>query len=264
MRKEPGRTENVESLAGALGEVRSLTTAGGGTALTTTAAFIPITLNARHLILIPRNFAAGAVVAQVALNPFLSVIKTTDDLASYTDYSDAAQDGSAATDVVLSSLSTYANKDYLLVGASVPFRGVNIDVDAVNGNASVLTVKYYTTALAWADITATDGTTNAGATMAIDGNVTWAVPTDWQKLAIAGKDLYWTRWEVSAALDGSTTLNAMLAMNRSTAYQEIPSGIVVEQRIYKGTYGVGCIEALVDAGTGNLIANAASGDGRVF
>lgn len=268
----------TEILAGPLGEIRAASTAGGGTALTTTAGFIQIPTGVRHLMITPRNFSTG-VVAQIALNPYLVVIKTADALATApTDYSENAQDGSAATDVTLSSLDTAANLDFLYVGSHLPFRGVVCDIDAANGTASVLTVKYWQDAApdAWTDITATDGTTSGGATFAVDGNVTWTVPTDWLKASLltiadttlsfpyAGLPMYWTRWEVSVALDSSTTLNSMLSMNRSTAYWELLSGQPLEERITKGLGGIGCVEALMNAGTGNLIVNAASGAGSSF
>lgn len=259
-----------DAFAGPISAIRTASTAGGGTALTTTAGVIAFPKGTRHLFLIPRNFAT-AVVVKFALNPWLVVLKTTDNLATITDYSSAAQDADAGTAVVLSSLNTAANGDYLYVGSHVPFRGVNVDVDAANGNASVLTVNYWNGS-AWTDASATDGTASGGATMAQDGNVTWTVPSDWAKASLAtinsptppmglayrDEPLYWTRWQVSAALDSSTTLNAMLALNRNTAnYGELPSGLSFETRISMGLGGVGCVEALTDAGTASLIVNVA-------
>jgi hypothetical protein len=173
--------------------------------------------------------------------------------------------------VTLSSLDTLANGDFLLVGSHLPFRGVDVDMTAsVNANASVLTAKYRKTDGTWADIVATDGTVSAGKTFAQDGQITWTVPTDWAKktlreiaspapgLAIPYLDepLYWSRWEVSAALDASTTAQAMLALNRSTAYAELPAGTSQSVGVVKGPGGVACVEAKMDAGTGNLIVNA--------
>lgn len=260
----------TEVLSGPLGELRAASTADGGTALTTAAAFVQIPDGAQQLFLIPRNFAT-AVVAKIAKNPYLVVLKTPDNFATVTDYSAAAQDASTSTVVTLSSLDTAANLDYLYVGAHLPFRGVNAVVVAANGNASVLTVKYRKSDGTWADASATDGTASGGATMAVSGNVTWTVPTDWALADLVSINspapaaavpfrslpLYWTRWEVSAALDSSTTLSSLLAMSRSTAYSEWPAGTVVEDQIVKGPGGVGCIEALVNAGTGNLIVNVA-------
>ena len=264
--KAPG----METHAGGVVEQRALSTAGGGTALTTTAVLIVVPDGVHELDLMPRNFVTG-VVAQLALNPYLIVLKTTDNLATITDYSRAAQDGAAGTVVMLSSLDTLANGDFLLVGSHLPFRGADVDMTAnVNANASVLTVKYRKTDDTWTDITATDGTADTGKTFGQDGQVTWTVPTDWAKktlreinspspalqLPYIDEPLYWTRWEVSAALDASTTAQAMLALNRSTAYAELPAGVTQSVGIVKGPGGMACVEAKMNAGTGNLIVNA--------
>ena len=262
----------TETLSGPLGEVRSAT-AAAGLAITTTPQFTQLPPGTDKVMMVARNFTT-AVVAQIAMNPYLIVLKTTDALqsaAAATDYSSAAQDASIATDVVLSSLDTAANLDFLYVGAKWPFRGVSIDVDSTNSVASVLTVKYWN-GTAWGTISATDGTISAATTMAVDGNVTWTVPTDWVHNSLTkigdalgtaaiphiGDDLYWTRWEVSVALDSSTTLNSMLSMNRSTAYMELIPSQTFEERISVGPDGIGCVEARTDAGTANLIVNVAT------
>jgi hypothetical protein len=107
--------------SGPLGELRSASTAGGGTALTTAPLVIPLPRGIRHVMIEGRNYST-AVVAQIALVPYLSVMKTADNLATITDYSANAQDGSASTDITLSSLDTIANLDYLIVGSHLPFR----------------------------------------------------------------------------------------------------------------------------------------------
>lgn len=266
----------TETVAAGLGEVRAASTAGGGTALTTTAARIVLPIGTRWVSLTPRNFNV-AVVAKFNFNPWLSVFKTTDGLATdanITNYSVNAQDGSTSTDVTLSSLATMANGGALYVGAAVPFSGVAIDVDAANGTTSVLTVEYWNGS-AWVSASATDGTASGGATMAQDGSVTWSVPSAWAfgtLNEIAGKNLFselmrenlfWTRWTVSAALDSSTTLNSMVAINRDTTYAEIVPGQVFEESCTVGPGGISSVTALTDAGTGNLIVNVAS-RGRLF
>lgn len=263
-------------------EFRAASAAAGGTALSTTLTTIALPIGTEFVSLEARNFVTG-VVAQYALCPYLTILRTQDRLATApTDVSDNAQDGDAATDVTLSSQSTWANGDALYVGSHVPFRGVRVDVDAANGNASVLTVNYWNGS-AWVDITATDNTASGGATLAVDGTITWTVPTAWSAnslrniAALAGDDsdlantvtfqgaeriLYWTRWEVSAALDASTTQNEIHALARSTAYAELTTGKPGHEFFARrGPGGIGAIEALMNAGTGNLIVNAGSGRG---
>lgn len=263
---------STKTHSGPHGEVRAASTAGGGTALTTTAARIVLPLGTKHMTLIPRNFST-AVVVQFNKNPWITVLKTTDllaDEANLTDYSENAQDGSAATDVDLSSLDTLANENAVYIGSHVPFSGLDVDVDAANANASVLSVDYWDGS-AWSDISPTDGTISTGATFGQDGTITWTVPTDWAAAKLkdivstaktglgAGGPLFWVRLTVSAALDATTTLNSILAINRDTTYAELPSGTTWEESIQVGPKGFSSITALTDAGTANLIVNV-SGD----
>lgn len=252
----------TETTAGGFGELRGGTSTG--VPLSTTAAYAQIPKGTRQLFVTPRNFVTG-VAAKVGLCPYVQVLKTVDAGATVmTDYSDAAQDDSTGTSVVLSSLSTAAAFDFLYVGAAVPFRGANIDIDGANGNASILTVKFWD-GNSWEDITATDGTASGGASMAVDGSVTWTIPSDWAKTTLVqsgdypfggpfgGNSLYWTRWQFSAALDSSTTLDHLIALPRSTAYFELVAGQSFEQSITQGPEGVAAVEALMDAGTGSLV-----------
>lgn len=274
--------------AGPLGETRAASTASGGTVLGTTAVLIPLPKGTKHLFITPRNFAT-AVVAKLAFNPWLVVLKTTDNLATVpTDYSESAQDGSTSTTILLNDFSTLAAGDFLLIGSHLPFRGVAIDVEAANGGAaSALTVAYWD-AVTWTSISATDGTVASSKTMAVDGNVTWTVPTGWKAeslrnifanvgpsvsdsvlnsprmAAYSVEKMYWTRWVVSVVLDDAVTLNSMLALNRSTAYGEFITSLVHERRVHRGLGGIGCIEALTDAGTANLIVTVDSGNGGRF
>lgn len=260
----------TETYSAPLGELRAASAAGGGTALGTAAKCVPLPPGTQWLAIEGRNFTT-AVVAKVALSPFLVVLVTPDALATAADYSDAAQDASAATDVVLSSLDTALNLDYVYLGSHLPFRGAFADVDATNANASALSGEYWTGS-AWAALSGvSDGSAAAGATFAQDGAITWTVPADWAPVALKdavattgaavphrGVPLYWVRLKVSAALDASTTLDSLCALNRSTAYAELVSGRVLEMRVTRGIGGVGAVEALTDAGTASLIVNVAS------
>ena len=76
--------------------------------------------------------------------------------------------------------------------------------------------------------------------------------------------LFWMRFQVSVALDSSTTLNSMVALNRSTAYAELPTGFAQEHAIIPGLGGSAAIEALTDAGTANLLVNCGVGPGGRF
>lgn len=264
-------------MAAALGAPR-LAGAANGVSLSTTRAVTLIPRGTRLLSMVGRNYST-AVVARWTLTPWLSVLKTTDAFATeaaVTDYSDAAQDGSTSTDVVLSSIDTLANGDALFLGAATKFRGITVDVDAANGTAATILVEYWN-GTAWTDISASDGSASGGASMAQDGDITWTVPTAWVPVALKhalttelkGQGItsavkFWLRISFSAALDSSTTLNSLLAMEESTAYAELPSGQVWEQAVVVGDGGYAAVVALTDAGTANLLINCAPRSGGNF
>lgn len=259
----------LDQLAGPVGETRAISTAGGGTALSTTASYVHLTPGTDALQMLTRNFST-AVVAKLGFCPWLVVLKTSDAFAAaanVTEYSSAAQDGDAATDVVLSSLDTLANGDSVWIGSHLPFAGLQADVDAANGTANTIAAHYYDGAT-MTTLSPTDGTASGGASLAVDGAITWTVPADWAKAKLralasiavpvpyADDDMYWVRLSWSAALDSSTTLNSLIALPRSTAYQEIPVDSELALRVTRGQGGISAIRALTDAGTGNLIVNA--------
>ena len=259
---------------------RAISTAGGGTALTTTAALITIPRIAGRgaLSLTARNFAGSAEVVQFALNPRLTVLLTTDNFGTFTDDSIDAQDGLTTTDFELDGLTTVGR---FYVGAAHRIRGFAVDMDAseVNSVTSVLTMRYWNGS-SWADTSDTDGTASGGATMAVDGNVTFTVPTDWvaatlfetgdavendwqtdrPNRAILGRFQYWLRGEVSATITNPTSLNQLRALNESTSYTELVNNQNAEVTVQTDENGDAAIEALVDADTANLVVNLSAGD----
>lgn len=255
--------------SGPLGPRRRAHGTTGGDTVTITPALILLPRGTRYVFVTPHTFSSATVVG-VGLNPYLSVVKTQDALGTSTDYTDAAQDGDTATKVTLNSQDTGANGDYLYVGAHVPFRGVKIDVNNVNGNASVLTVEYWNGA-AWADISATDGTASAGAAFAADGDVSWTVPAAWAPTTLskavasvgptvhhAGDNYFWVRFKVSAALDSTTDFNSMLALHVTTSYAEYLSGYTLEEEVTRGPGGFACVEHACDASTAKILVNVAA------
>ena len=254
-------------------ELRSLTAANGGTAVT---GLVPFGLlpGTQYVKIHSRAFST-AVGLQYALNPYLAVIKTADAGATWTDYSSAAQDEDTATHVDLSSLSTLANGDAVFIGATTPFRGIDVDVDGANGNSSVLTASYWNGS-AWTDTSDTDGTISSGKTMGQDGTITWSVPSAWSAGSLNNilknldsgtsnfqstvadapqygyQDLFWVRLEVGAALDSAVTLDSIHALAGSTAYAELTAGDdVIELAANYGEFGA--VELTVTTGTVNTV-----------
>ncbi len=277
---------NVKTIEAPFEEIRAASTAGGGTVLSTTLALISLPIGGDWLTLIPRNFVT-AVVAQYALNPWLTIIATTDALATPVravdgatsvgntdDISKEMQDGDSV-DYAIGGFSTAAANNYIYAGSWLPFRGAQVALNDKNDVAKVLTVKYPGLTGGWSDISATDGTDSGGDSLKVDGDVTWAVPAAWKATSLLAQgdttiretwstaNLFWTRWEWSAGagvLD-TTDLVTMRALNRSTNYFELPEGVAFSEAAISGPSGFSCVEALVNAGSGNLIVNAATKTG---
>ena len=260
-------------------EVRGAGYTAGGLAATNSAKTVGLPINTQFISLEAHNAGSSATVVQFAINPWISVLKTQDAGASWTDYSENAQDDDASTDVTMSSQGTLANGDALFVGCAVPIRGLAIDVDDVNGTSSLMTGDYWDGS-AWSDINETDGTASGGAALAQDASVTWTEPSDWESKTLrtiietekswdgtfAGTGqvfntpLYWVRLKVSAALDSSTTLNSIHPLNRSIRYGAVVvGGHPWKQMARRGFGGFGSIEFVTDTGTADLVANAGTG-----
>ena len=126
-----------------LNEMRTASAAGGGTALTTTEAFIGLPLFCNWIHLDPRNFATG-VVAEIHRNPWIACLRTQDALLrAPLDISEEMQDGDTPIQA-MGAFDTLANGDFLLIGSHLPFRGVQVDIGTnANAIASVLTAAYW-------------------------------------------------------------------------------------------------------------------------
>ena len=252
MRKE----RTVEVMPGGVGEVRALSTVDGGTALSTTKVRVLIPEGVEYITAVATGITSK--VAQMALVPYLNVKKTADDSATFTDYSSEAQDNSASTDVDLSSLGVAADGDYLYVGCSRKFGGIDVDVDTTNSNASVMTATHSTNA-GWSALSITDNTANAGASMGQDGTVTWTVPASWIKTRVGGVSAYWVRLQFSGALDATTKQNSIWAMPRYDP-GEFLDGQAFESAVTPGNQGIVALQAEVDAGAANLVVNGYCGE----
>lgn len=268
--------QSSDSFAGPLNEARAVSTASGGTALSSTATVVGLANGTTHVSVIARNFAA-AVVGKFALNPYLLLLVSTDQGASSTDYSDAGQNNPAGSGVVVDGMKTYANGGAFYIGSHVPFRGLAVVMSgSVNAVVSTLTVEFWNGS-AWTAVAGkSDGTAAGGATLAQNGNITFTVPTTWSADYFANvvqtpfaaqpaqrgaafphsvRKNYWLRLTVSAALTASTTIAQAFALNRSTAYAEMLENSLMQFRVQKVPGGIAALELLTDAGSGNAIVN---------
>lgn len=272
-----------EVYAGQLGEARSISTADGGTALTTTVSYIQFPAIANggesrkgHLFITPRNFST-AVVAKWLPNPFLTVLVTTNGMATHTDYSVEAQDASTSTSVTLSSLPAYSTTGgFMLIGSHEPFGGAYFDMDGANSAAGTALTVYFSDTVGWSSASATVTGVTSSVALDQDGLVYWTPSSLWKpktlrslypyipKSYYSDIPMFWTQWRCDAALDTSTTVDSITAYNRSTAYVELIEGQAFEERIQYGFGGFGCIQALTNAGTANLIVNLAQAKEGAF
>ena len=261
-------------------EQRAASAANGGTALTSTLALISIPIGSKYMSITPRNFS-GVAVAKYTLNPFLTILVTTNSLLTgeQTDsteptsissretqnISDEMQDGDSE-DFDINSFDTIANNNAIYVGSPLPFRGVAVDLNNKNDTASVLNVKFWDGG-SWVGVSSlSDGTDVPSDTFKQDGDVTWTVPVTWVRASLKvigdttqddgpfGDELYWTRWEVSVQLDSTVDLVQMRPLNRSTAYAELLEGQVRELSL-SGPAQYACVKALTNKGTANLVVN---------
>jgi len=126
-----------------------------------------------------------------------------------------------ATPIVL-TLNSLDTSDFAYVAGLQPFEGLQIDINATNGTAATLTLKYWTGS-AWATVSSlVDGSASGGASFAQDGAITWTLPTDWGITSITATDGvvhtgYFVRLNWSAQLDATVTTTDINLRQRDTA-----------------------------------------------
>lgn len=169
----------------------------------------------------------GSAAVIMGLGPVLKgLYYTTDAGVTYTDYTDYARQGSAGTnEILLNSMSTYANGDWLTaVYSSNNCAGVYVDVHDANGNDVELDA-YYDNG-SWTDASVTDGTDSSGC-FAIDGVVSWTPSSTWRQ-AVHSFTLadgttkkvegYGMRFHVTGALDSDTNIYRVIPLVYTTTY----------------------------------------------
>ena len=278
---------------GPLQEARTASTAGGGTALTTAAVIVGIPNGTTHLSMVARN-AAAANVLKLALNPFLLILTTANNLQKTSDFSTAGQQNPAtASAITLNALNTLATGGALYIGSQVQIRGFRVVMSgSVNSIASTLTGNFWN-GTAWAALAGfTDGTSAASATFAQNGDIVWTVPTTAKPVILAAtqpasvfgslpnsqgggitpsqfaaavpysdRPRFWYQLVVSAQLSATVAANSFFSLNRNTTqYSEYLFAERLQLRVSKEVDGLGCVEALTDAGTGNLIVDCFTDD----
>lgn len=165
-----------------------------------------------------------------ALSPaLLHVLFYSASAGTYSSYKKQATDRDSSTHVPLDAMAT---DDYLYLGFSSPALGVYIDIGSnANSVTATLDVEYCSTAvtpsssLAFTDVASdNDGTDSGGATLAVDGVYTWALPAAWVRstLGVSGAPVYgkcwWIRFKPSSILSNPTDLNEIIPVYKNTNY----------------------------------------------
>lgn len=129
----------------------------------------------------------------------------------------------AGTSIVLTGMD--ATDDYIYIGSPQRFRGLDVDMSSnVNAQAASISASYWN-GRTWSTIAVTDGTANAGVTLAKDGAITIAnLPFDWIPVAanaslgfappatLSTNELFWLRLGINATITNATEITALYAL----------------------------------------------------
>ena len=99
--------------------------------------------------------------------------------------------------------------DCVFICAPVPFTHLYVFMKTVNGTAAVLAGNYWNGAAFTGVSGFSDGTADTGKTLASDGDIAWAAPTDWYPSYMFGTCGYWLQLYLSSGdLDSDTKIYA--------------------------------------------------------
>lgn len=147
------------------------------------------------------------------LNQWIRIFSIDNTVA--TDITLATQDKNAYT-----AIPMVYNEDYVYIGQELPFNQLFMEVKAANTASSVLSVEVWNGS--WDSVAETiDGTSSAGKTLAVSGNVQFTLDknSSWLYLPDTSEagatfgltgvklyNLYWARIKVSASLSAGTQI----------------------------------------------------------
>lgn len=120
------------------------------------------------------------------------------------DYSTEVRNTNTSQVAVLDSLNTYAAFECVFIRTPVKANSFYVKINAANANASVLDVYYWNGA--WTDANVTDGTASGGATLAVDGTISWTAPSDEITKYQYGACGYWYQIRVGTQLDAEVEI----------------------------------------------------------
>ncbi len=150
----------------------------------------------------------------LGLCPKILQVKFYDQTAGdYTDLTAALTDRNTST-TSGTCLNSMTSSDILYVCYALPTRGMAVDVGTPNDQNQAMTGTYWNGS-AWASLgTFTDGTNAGAGTLAQDGLITWALPTNWQtSIPVDGfVSGFWAKFVVAGTLKATTTVLELTAL----------------------------------------------------
>lgn len=165
------------------------------------------------------------------------------------DYSDniTLDDDAVA---ILDSLDTHANGDCIFFRTPLPAKSITITITAANGSASVASLYYAKNDGTWAAVSGfSDGTASGGATLAINGTMSWTMPTDIQPKYLYGSSGWWYQIRLSATLDSEVEITYVTYNTNWLDLENVWNGVIqyavevqVEGTDNWETYGAGAVD----------------------
>jgi hypothetical protein len=153
------------------------------------------------------------------------------------DYTLEVTDGDAATGAILDSLGDLAvDFDCIFIMTPVPIDTLNWTILKANATASTSGANFWNGS-AWTAVTSFNDTTDSGsATLAIDGTMTWTLPTTHVPSFMYGLNGFWYQiYLASGDLDSETEVSAVTFESDWQAMQSIWDGVpvpIIEAQIY--------------------------------
>lgn len=169
---------------------------------------------------------------------------------AYTDRTNEASSDDE-NDLTLSSIFVTPGTDRIYLGAAWEIDAIAVQLkDAFNAAASVLTAKYSGPA-GWTSLSATDGTTSAGATFAKSGRITWTMPTDWQRIRWngTGDEYFWVELSVSAVLTSGTKATQLLPVRAPDGLKRVAAYLALSHIFTGLAAGAAVPDSWLERGT---------------
>jgi hypothetical protein len=125
--------------------------------------------------------------------------------------------------------------DYLYVGYLTRFFELEVTPYTENNGATATLSAEYWNGESWTSLTITDGTSFDGATLATQGKITWAVPTDWRQTVPLTDTWYprgyYIRLKASTTLSSTAAISELRVRGIPDSLKKHKEAVVVRDRL---------------------------------